>query len=134
MFREAGEFTILPFGYERTLPTLAQYAREVKYKPVLDNVRTSPDFILISRDKTEVYMIEVKYRSNPTPEELLKIAEDIKDRWNSIWVFLATPKGFYFDSCTEIIKNKGEIGTLHDSWVSADIQQKYLELLNEFIR
>jgi len=84
MFREAGRFTILPFGYERTLPELAQYSSEVKYRPVLDNVRSAPDFVLISQDKTEVYMVEVKYRANHSPADLIRIVEKIRERWEAI--------------------------------------------------
>jgi len=134
MFREAGQFTILPFGYERTLPELAQYSSEVKYKPVLDNVRSAPDFVLISNDKTEVYMVEVKYRTNPSKADLIEIVEKIRDRWESIWIFLATPDGFYFDSCTNVVKKEGEIARLDFGWVPEDIQKKYLELMKEFIR
>jgi hypothetical protein len=134
MFREAGRFTILPFGYERTLPELAQYSQEVKYKHVLDNVRHAPDFVLISHDKTEVYMVEVKYRTNSSKEDLVEIAQGIKDQWNSIWLFLATPDKFYFGSCTQILKNGGDIPVLGNGWVPQDIQDKYLALMREFIR
>jgi hypothetical protein len=134
MFREAGQYTILPFGYERTLPEIAQYAGEVKYKHVLDNVRTAPDFVLISLDKTEVYMIEAKYRAKHTEADLVRIAEKIRGRWDAIWLFLATPDKFYFDSCSNIVKNGGVITPLNTGWVPEDIQKQYLELLREFIR
>lgn len=134
IFREAGRFTILPFGYERTLPELAQYSSEVKYRPVLDNVRSAPDFVLISHDKTEVYMVEVKYRANHTKADLVRIAKKIRSRWEAIWIFLATPDGFYFDSCTNVVKNEGAIASLDFGWVPEDIQKQYLELMKEFIK
>jgi len=134
MFREVDRFTILPFGYERTLPEVAQYAKEVKYQYILENIRSAPDFVLISKDKTEIFLVEVKYRTKPAKEELIAIAEKIKDKWNPIWIFLATPDGFYFDSCTRIINNGGEIAELDKSWVSKEIQNKYVELLKEFVK
>src|SRR4051812_7103160 len=97
MFREAGKYTVIPFGYERTLPEIAQHIRTIKYQHVLDNVRTAPDFVLISEDKTNVYMVEVKYRKSCTEVELRDICEKIQSNWNSIWLFLATQDGFYFD-------------------------------------
>jgi len=51
LFAEAGEFTITPFGYEYTIPALAQYHRDVQIQQVLDTIRKTPDFILISQDK-----------------------------------------------------------------------------------
>lgn len=55
MFREEGKFTVIPFGYERTLPELAQHAKEAEYRQVIDNIRSAPDFALVSRDKKQVF-------------------------------------------------------------------------------
>lgn len=133
MFRKAGRFTVLPFGYERTLPEVAQHVEMVKFKPVLEDIRNAPDFILISHDRTEVFIVEVKYRKTPNWQEMEDIARNMKDRWTAIWLFVATPEQFYFDSCTNIIKNGGAVKELGD-WVSQDIQKEMRDLMNEFIR
>ncbi len=134
LFAEAGEFTLTPFGYEHTIPALAQYHREVQIQPVLDIIRKTPDFILISQDKREVFFVEVKNRAIRHAEDTLHIAEELAKRWHPAWLFLASPDGFYFDSCTNIINAKGEIARLNTSWVAVEIQEKYHALLNEFLR
>jgi|GEM_PF-940429 len=134
MLRKAGKFTVIPFGYEKTLPEIAQHSQELKFQHILDNIRNSPDFALISQDKTEVFLVEVKYRKNHTAEDLIKIVEKIRIKWDYIWLFIVTPDGFYFDSCTNILNNGGSIPPLDVKWVSEDLQKEYLELLKEFIK
>ena len=134
MFRETDRFTIIPFGYQHTLPEIAQYAHMVKYQPVFDNIRTAPDFVIVSQDRTSLFMVEVKYRTAHTQADLVEISKKILERWDAIWLFLATQDGFYFDSCTNIIKNAGAITPLDFGWVPEDIQKQYLGLLKEFIK
>ncbi len=133
LFAEAGEFTITPFGYELTIPALAQYHKEVQVQQVLDIVRKTPDFILISQDKKEVFFVEVKYRATRYAEDMLRIAEELSKRWHPTWLFVASPEGFYFDSCTNIINGKGEIRSLNPSWAPVEMQEKYCSLLKEFL-
>ncbi len=64
-------------------------------------------------------------------EEILKTAEKIHDRWKLAWLFVATPDGFYFDSCSNVIEKK-TIMPLNASWVNAELQRKYLEIMNKF--
>lgn len=132
MFRESGQYTILRFGYEYLTPELAQYQHLLKEKGILDSIRHSPDFILISNDKTEVYMVEVKYRTHLDISEIKHTAQQTLDRWPpSPWLFIASPHGFYFSPCNSIISNGG-IGELYTKWVTQEVQQKYLRLFNEF--
>ncbi|MDD5430946.1 MAG: hypothetical protein PHP03_01860 [Candidatus Pacebacteria bacterium] len=134
MFRESGNFTILRFGYEYTLPELAQFQHSVELQKVLENMRHTPDFVLISQSKKEVYLVEVKYRSNYYEDEIKQIAEETLKKWDPSFLFLATPKGFFFGPCNTIVTDNGKIGVLYDKWASKEIQEKYLELLNEFER
>lgn len=76
--------------------------------------------------------MEVKYRTNPTDTEILKVAEKILSHYNSVFLFLATPEGFYFETCELIKENGGKINEL--KWVVDEIQEKYLKLLREFIK
>lgn len=134
MFRKAGNFTVIPFGYESVQPELMQYSHLAKYKQVFDNIRTAPDFALVSHDKKEVFLVEVKYRTNHTPEEMKEMAEKIKERWKLVRVFMATPEGFYFDSCNNILQNEGRLAALKAEWISDAMQAEYLVLLNQFIK
>jgi hypothetical protein len=133
LFAEAGEFTITPFGYEHTIPALAQYHQDVHLQQVLDVIRKTPDFVIMSQNKKDVFFVEVKYRATRHAEDILHIAEDINKRWHPSWLFIASTDGFYFDSCTNIILKKGEISPLGTTWVATEMQEKYRALLNEFL-
>lgn len=134
MFREAGEYTIIPFGYENIVPELVNCGKSANAKKVIKNISSSPDFALISRNKESVFLVEVKYRHRLDKEEVKNLAEEQKFRWHPSWIFLATLDGFYFNSCSDIIKNNGEATVLKNGWIEKDLQDKYLKLLNEFER
>ncbi|OGM93988.1 hypothetical protein A2524_01700 [Candidatus Wolfebacteria bacterium RIFOXYD12_FULL_48_21] len=132
MFRESGKYTILRSGYEYTLPELAQYQHIAEIKAVMENIRNAPDFILVSQDKTEVHLVEVKYRANRYTNEVNELATNLLVRWNPSWLFVACPDGFFFEPCNTIANKEGEIGPLFEKWVAPEIQAEYLKLLNEF--
>lgn len=138
MFREAGDFAILRFGYEYTLPELAQYQKSyrdnAKADKVMETVRHAPDFVLASKEKGIVFLVEVKYRSEVRAVEMLKLAKSAVNRWDPSWIFVASPETFYFSSCHEIINASGVIKELSVGWVAEDIQKRYLGLLHEFER
>jgi len=133
MFRTTGEFTILPTGYEHTVPELAQYQHHVQVQQVLENIRHAPDFILLSQDKTKVFLVEVKYRSNFTNKGMFDIAVEVSKLWNPSYLFLASKDNFYFSPCNKIVNNNGELEVLNDSWIKKSVQDKYLDLLNDFL-
>ncbi len=137
MLKDAGRFTVVRFGYEYTIPQIAQYQHKAKVKKVLDNIRNTPDFILISNEKMEesnleVHTVEVKYRTSPNKKELVEIAEKMLETWDPSWLFVASPKGFFFTPCNDIVENKGNMWPLSDKWVEPSLKAKYLELLNDF--
>ncbi len=132
MFRESGKYTILHSGYEYTLPELAQYQHITEVKAVMENIRNAPDFILVSQDHKEVHLVEVKYRSSENKEELKEISEKVLKTWNPSWLFVASPMGFFFEPCNMVANNNGNIGPLFDKWVSTELQDEYLKMLNEF--
>lgn len=76
--------------------------------------------------------MEVKYRRKFDKKEIKNLAEEQKYRWHPSWIFIATLDGFYFDSCSDIIKNNGEVSVLKNGWIGKDLQDKYLGLLKEF--
>ncbi len=131
MIREEGQYTTIPFGYEHTVPTLAQYQHLAEIKRVMDNISDAPDFALISNDKSKVFMVEVKYRSKINKEELKTVASSLLQRWNPSWVFVATKEGFYCAPSSTVAQG-GEISKLSSSWVDESRQNGYLKLLNEF--
>lgn len=132
MFCEAGKYTVLHSGYEYTLPELAQYHHLAEVKAVFENIKNAPDFILISNDKTEVHLVEVKYRTDRDPKELQAIADKTLKTWNPSWLFVASPDGFFFGPCNSVSNDNGEIGPLYEKWVPMEIQKKYLALMNQF--
>ena len=132
MFRESGRYTILHSGYEYTLPELAQYQHLAEIKAVIENIRNAPDFVLVSQDKKEVYLIEVKYRTHRYPEDLKKICEDTLKTWNHCWLFVASPDGFFFEPCHTILNNDGRIGSLvNEKFLDHKIRDEYLRLLSQ---
>ena len=132
MFREAGEYTIIPFGYESIVPELINCGKSFSAKKVIQNISSSPDFALISRNKENVFLVEIKYRHRFDMEEIKNVAQEQKRRWHPSWIFIATLNGFYFDSCSDIIKNNGEATALKSGWIGKALQDKYLKLLKEF--
>ena len=132
MFRVSGKFTILRFGYEYTLPELAQYEHLAEVQAVLKNIRQAPDFVLISQDKKEVHLVEVKYRSQRSNIKNKEIAKKLLEIWNPSWLFIASPDGFYFDPCNRIVSSGGNIMPLYPTWVDKKVQDEYLKLLKEF--
>ncbi len=135
MFREQGRFTVIPFGYDRIIPEVAQYAKEAKYQQVIDNIRSAPDFALVSHDKEQVFLVEVKYRTDleQSMEGLIKTARKIQEKWQLVWVFVCTPQGFYFDRTSEIIENE-KLSPMGEQWIAQELQEKYLKLITDFIR
>lgn len=131
MFREKGDYTVIPFGYEQTVPTLAQYQHEAVVKKVMDNIGDAPDFILVSNNKRNVFLVEVKYRSNLLASEIKEMAKKLLLRWDPAFLFVATPQGFFF-SAAHTITNKREIEKLKAGWIPLNMQKDYLALLNEF--
>ena len=133
MFGETRYFTIIPFGYENTIPQLAQYSDLIKLPKIINNFNKMPDFVLISEDKTSAYIVEVKYRHAVDTDEILKTASVSQETWEPVHLFVATKENFYFTPCNTIINRSGNMDLLDNSWVSNNIQSAYLKVLNEFM-
>lgn len=131
MIREEGKYTVIPFGYEHTMPTLSQYQHLAVIRQIMDNISDAPDFALISEDKGKVYLVEVKFQSKLSIEHLEEYAKKLSERWKYPWIFVATPDGFYNGMCRDILKEK-HIHNLAESWVTQEHQNEYLKLLKEF--
>ena len=129
MFREEEKYSVIPFGYENTMPGLINRGVSSIARQVRKNISTAPDFVLIL-DNKDIFLVEVKYRKELNKEKIQDIAGKQKMRWNPSWIFLSTPDGFYFDSCTNIIEHQGDMKKL--GFIGKDSQEKYLKLLNRF--
>lgn len=134
MLRDAGCFTILSFGYEQIIPELAHRHNDVKAQETMEIIRRAPDFAVINNDTHDVYLIEVKYLMRPTASTILADAKRMFESWKPSYLFLATPEGFYFGKAGDIVKSEGIIEPFSHPNISKELQAKYTELLNEFIR
>lgn len=132
MFRQSSGYTVIPFGYEAIIPEIIQYAEQAGRKGLIENIRNAPDFALVSHDPKQVLLVEVKYRSTIDMEKIRDTAKKICEQWKLAWLFLATPQGFFFDSCTDLT-NQEKLTPLSDKMVPFETQAKYLKLLGEFI-
>lgn len=137
MFREKTEFDIYPLGYERIIPILRQF-RDHKTESngeiiseVVDNLHNTPDFLLCLPDKSQAYLVEVKYRRKVTLREILRIAKTIHERFHPVKLFLASLAGFYYDSCKNILAHE-DIKPLSESFIPKETQEYYLALLRRF--
>jgi hypothetical protein len=131
MIRDEERYTVIPFGYEHTMPTLAQYRNLAEVPKIIDNISDAPDFALISEDKTKIYLVEVKYQRELNLAELKKYADKLLERWDYPWLFVATPEGFHCGLCKSV-RDEGRINDLSENWVTKERQAEYLKLLNEF--
>jgi len=133
MLRDAGGFTILAFGYESVLPEHAHRQHDLQAEETMEIIRRAPDFAVINNDTHEVHLIEVKCMKRPTAERILTAARRMYESWKPSYLFLATPAGFFFDKASTIVESRGGIAALEHPHISAELQGKYVSLLNEFI-
>lgn len=136
MFRYAGnKYTVSAFGYEHAMPEIVQSAIKSYDWDLLETVRHAPDFALVTHDPEQVMLVEVKYRSRLVTEQIKRDAAATHKFWKEAWIFYATPKGFFFNKCGDLL-NKGypTLERLKIDVVPHEMQIKYIGLLNEFIQ
>lgn len=131
MLRDAGVFTVLEFGYEKIVPQLLQY-NHGHDDPVIETLRTAPDFAVINQLTKEVKLVEVKYRRQLNTTDMKQCAERMHQSWNPSYLFVATLDGFYFDEISTIIKNDGNVTPLEHPNIPAAMQADYLQILQNF--
>lgn len=132
MIREEGKYVVIPFGYEHTVPTLAQFRNLAEIPSIIDNIADAPDFALVSEDKKKIYLVEVKYQRELDKDKIQEYASDLLKHWEYPWIFVATPEGFYCGLCSTVLK-ENKIEKLSENWVHSQAQEKYLKLLKEFL-
>lgn len=131
MLRETKEFTVLEFGYEKIIPELVQQGYKDN-NPMIETLRTAPDFAVINQKTREVRLIEVKYMRTLNLDNILKYAKRMSQSWNPSYLFIASLEGFYFDEINKIIRNKGKIESLQHPQIKKELQLKYLQILVDF--
>ena len=96
-------------------------------KEILENIRNTPDFILIKPDNTDVRFVDVKFRKKLEPLRVLELANKVERKWPGAWLFLATQDGFYFALCSEIQARQGHIPHFrpNGSVISQELQEQY---------
>jgi len=133
MFREAGKFTVLEFGYEKIVPELIHGGYSDK-SSIVETLRRAPDFAVIDNERRHVKLIEVKYRAVMNNLEILNVARRMHETWNPSYLFVATLNGFYFDSIENVMSNNGRMAQLPEVDVPLDKQANYLQILSDFER
>lgn len=134
MIRSTGVHTILEFGYEKTLPSLAQmHPKSESSAETMEIIKSAPDFTIINHKTKEVHLIEVKYMKEVKNSTVLRAAKNIEKSWKQAALFIASPEGFYFGQINTIIKDKGVISKFRHKNITTSSQLEYLKLLNEFI-
>lgn len=131
MMRLKEEYDVIPFGYEHTMPMLAQHQDKAEIQKIIKNIADAPDFVLISNDKKEIYLVEVKYQENLDMAVIKEYAKKLLERWESPWLFIATPDGFKCATCKNILE-KNCVFDLSENWATKESQKEFLKLLNEF--
>lgn len=134
MFVESEKYHVYPTGYENVVPELAELSHHKDIQNILSQLRRTPDFILVPKERDEVYLVEVKYRHDYHNAELTDLATELHNSWEYSWLFVATPFHFYFDSCWNIMNSHGHMDFLPYTWVPQNIQDKYKSLLHEFLK
>ena|SRR5260221_13425667 len=125
MFRQGSDFDIYPLGYEYTIPILRQFHDHPKFQQhkeiidkILRNFNNSPDFLFVKPDKSNLFVVEVKYLEMYNQDQVMSYAEEVNAKWDPAWLFLATKSAFYFDSCNDIIHHKPNCSLLGYDWIS----------------
>lgn len=134
MFLDSKKFSVIPLGYEKTVSVLAQSNNTYKERKIMKCISTVPDYALIPKEREGIYLVEVKYRKNVRKEKLKRAAEIIYERDKAVWLFVASPNGFFFSTCKHVVEHSGEIEALSEDWIELNLQNEYLDLLKEFVK
>lgn len=134
MFQEVSRFIVMPFGSETILPDLLKIEKTEAVQTALLRLRQRPDFSIIDTVTGAHFLTEVKYRETPTPNLILTLAKELYESWPTAYLCVVTPIGFFFDSCSQIIAEQGDIALIDADIIPVEIQEKYLKIVNETIR
>jgi hypothetical protein len=133
MIHNTKGYTVLEFGYEKVVHQLAKAPKSEGAEAMIEIVRKAPDYAIVNEDTHNVTLVEIKYMAQKTNGKVSAIAKDIEKSWRNAALFIATPKGFYFDHVDTIIKNKGVIKPFTHPKIPEKVVTLYVSMLNEFI-
>lgn len=135
MLRGSGDYQVIEFGYEKTIPELTYLKPKTETtNKSIEAVRRAPDFAVLNLTSHDVHLVEVKYMNKITPSRVLAVAKVMEQSWKQASLFIASPTGFYSDTVLNILKHNGKISPLKNEKISAKTMEQYLKQLNEFIR
>jgi len=134
MFKEVPRFIVVPFGHEYIASDILKIDKDEQLHGYTEHMRQRPDFSIIDSQTGSHFLTEVKYRENPTPALILTVAQELHTLWPTAYLCLVTPLGFFFDSCVEIIEREGDIALTDITIIPADIQEKYMKIVQEVVR
>lgn len=82
MIRSTDAYTILEFGDEKTLPSLAQmHPKSPTTVETMEIIKRAPDFTIINHKSKEVHLIEVKYMNKISASRVIRAARSIQQSW-----------------------------------------------------
>jgi hypothetical protein len=133
MIHNTKGYTVLEFGYEKTVHQLAKAPKSEDARAMIEIVRKAPDYAIVNEESHNVTLVEIKYMAKRTNGKVNAIAKEIEKSWRHAVLFIATPDGFYFDQVETIIKNNGVIKPFSHAKIPTKVIAQYQVMLNEFI-
>jgi len=117
------------------VPTLAQVRHLCRGPASFDNIADAPDFVLISEDKSKIYLVDVKYQNRLNLEKLRKEAAKLLRRWEYHGLFFLSrrPKDSGVALCTSIvddIANQQSVRAVGHDWAATGIFETAEEFKN----
>lgn len=134
MFQEVADFLVVPFGTDFIDLDLMQLEKAEEVSRYASAIRQRPDFSIMNTKTGAHYLVEVKYRDNPTPALMLTLAQELSESWPHAHLCVVTPIGFFFDACADIIAQQGDIALIDPTIMPVDIQDKYLKVIQDTIK
>jgi len=134
MFHETGVYVVTSCGPEMIISEMASIEKSEDLKKEVTRLHERPQLSMSNTLSGANYLVKVKYRENPTPQMIFSIAEEVASLWPTTYLCLVTPIGFFFDSCAEILERGGDIALIDAGLISAEIQDKYLKVVNDTIK
>lgn len=129
MFGNKSQYRVLHFGFEYITSELKGVIRGADDE-TFKMISKAPDFLLHDAKNRTLFLVECKYRSRVTDEELYKMAKQLDEKnWGLSKLFVASPEGFYYDDVDQIIANKGKCAELPHDVIGKSTQEKYLSQL-----
>jgi hypothetical protein len=108
IFKTVG-FNVYSYGHESTLGKLHEDFKDYKsHNPVLKKIRSTPDFVVYSKEQEKAYLIEVKY-SGGENDDFQADYEKYIEFWPECYILVVKPHSknkYYIQKATELKPSK----------------------------